>query len=155
MSMSKAGYPSIDKPWLKYYSEDALHTSVPKKTMYELLYECNKNRLNNVAIRYYGNDITFGKLFENIRLAGAAFSTYGVTTGDVVTILSLNTPETTYAIYGLNYIGAVANLLVANTAAQEIVSNLKDTNSKLFLVLDKMLDSIGEFECPIQLLHCP
>lgn len=146
------GYPSIDKPWLKYYSEDALHTSVPKKTMYELLYECNKSRLHNIAIRYYGNNITYSELFENIRLAGTAFSAYGVNAGDVVTILSLNTPETTYAIYGLNYIGAVANLLVANTTAQEIVANLKDTNSKLFLVLDKMLDSIGEFEHPIPIV---
>ena len=144
-----AGYPSIDKPWMNHYSEEALHTSVPKKTMYELLYECNKNRLDNVAIRYYGNDITYAELFENIRLAGAAFLAHGVAAGDVVTILSLNTPETTYAIYGLNYIGAVANLLIANTAAQEVVSNLKDTDSKLFLVLDKILDSIGEFDCPI------
>ena len=146
------GYPSIDKPWLNQYSEEALHTSIPKKTMYELLYERNKSRLDNVAIRYYGNDITYGKLFENIRLAAAAFSAHGVVSGDVVTILSLNTPETTYAIYGLNYIGAVANLVVANTTAPELVSNLKDTNSKLFLVLDKMLDSIGEFECPIPII---
>ena len=146
------GYPSIDKPWLNQYSEEVLYTSIPKKTMYELLYEYNKSRLDNVAIRYYGNDISYGKLFENIRLAGAAFSAYGVTAGDVVTILSLNTPETTYAIYGLNYIGAVANLLVANTSVQEIATNLKDTKSKLFLVLDKMLDGIGELECPIPII---
>lgn len=146
------GYPSIDKPWLNQYSEEVLYTSIPKKTMYELLYEYNKSRLDNVAIRYYGNDISYGKLFENIRLAGAAFSAYGVTAGDVVTILSLNTPETTYAIYGLNYIGAVANLLVANTSVQEIATNLKDTKSKLFLVLDKMLEGIGELECPIPII---
>ena len=34
--MRNTGYPSIDKPWLKYYSEEALHGEIPKCTMYEL-----------------------------------------------------------------------------------------------------------------------
>ena len=25
-----SGYPSIDKPWLKYYSEDAIDTPIPE-----------------------------------------------------------------------------------------------------------------------------
>ena len=33
------GFPSIDKPWLKYFSEEELSTPVPEKTVYELIYE--------------------------------------------------------------------------------------------------------------------
>ena len=29
------GYPSIDKPWFKYYSEDAINAPLPECTMYE------------------------------------------------------------------------------------------------------------------------
>lgn len=146
------GYPSIDKPWLKYYSEEVINTPIPQKTMYELIYDSNKHRLNNVAIRYYGNDISYGELFENIRITANAFSAQGIKAGDVVAILSLNTPETTYAIYALNYIGAIANLLVANTPSNEIATNLKETNSKLFLVLDKMLDGMEDFDCSIPII---
>lgn len=32
------GYPSIDKPWLKYYSQDEINTPIPEKTVYELIY---------------------------------------------------------------------------------------------------------------------
>lgn len=32
-----SGYPSIDKPWLKYYSEEAIHAPLPKYTIYEYL----------------------------------------------------------------------------------------------------------------------
>jgi hypothetical protein len=32
------GYPSIDKPWLKYYSEEAINTPLPECTMYEYLW---------------------------------------------------------------------------------------------------------------------
>ena len=33
------GFPSIDKPWLKYYSEEAIRTPLPQKTLYRYLYE--------------------------------------------------------------------------------------------------------------------
>ena len=31
------GYPSIDKPWLKYYSDEAITAPLPECTMYEYL----------------------------------------------------------------------------------------------------------------------
>lgn len=36
------GYPSIDKPWMKYYSEEALYGEIPKCTMYEYIFDHNK-----------------------------------------------------------------------------------------------------------------
>ena len=36
------GYPSIDKPWLKYYTEEAIYTPLPECTIYEYMYENNK-----------------------------------------------------------------------------------------------------------------
>lgn len=149
------GYPSIDKPWLKYYSEEAIHTTIPQKTMYDLIFDSNKCRLDHTAIRYYGNNISYRELFKNTGTVANAFSAHGIVAGDVVTILSLNTPETTYAIYALNRIGAVVNLLVASTSNNEIIENLKETKSKLLLVLDKMLDSLGDFMCPIPIVVLP
>ncbi len=29
------GYPSIDKPWLKFYSEDARNAIMPRRTIYQ------------------------------------------------------------------------------------------------------------------------
>lgn len=149
------GYPSVDKPWMKYYTETATHTTIPKKTMYDLIYDSNKGRLDYTALRYYGNDVSYGELFDNIATVARAFCAHGITAGDVVTILSLNTPETTYAIYALNRIGAVANLLGAGASGNEILANLKETKAKLFLVLDKMLDKLGDFDCPIPSVVLP
>ena len=30
------GYPSIDKPWLKYYSEEAINAPLPESSLYLL-----------------------------------------------------------------------------------------------------------------------
>ena len=57
--MEYTGYPSIDKPWLKYYSEVVTHTEIPKITMCEFLFKQNKDREELTAFRYYGNDISF------------------------------------------------------------------------------------------------
>ena len=53
------GYPSIDKPWLKYYSEEAIQADIPDGTVYEYLYECNRNYMEDVALVYYGKEIRY------------------------------------------------------------------------------------------------
>ena len=44
------GYPSIDKPWLKYYSEEAINAPLPTGSMYDFMCECNNERMNKPAL---------------------------------------------------------------------------------------------------------
>ena len=37
------GFPSVDKPWLKYYSEEAIWEKLPACTMYDLIYQENQD----------------------------------------------------------------------------------------------------------------
>ncbi len=60
------GYPSIDKLWTKYYSEEAKNPTFPECSLYEYLYENNKDYINDYAINYFGKKITYGKLFSMI-----------------------------------------------------------------------------------------
>lgn len=41
------GYPSIDKPWLKYYSEETINAPIPKCTVFESIYENNRHYHNS------------------------------------------------------------------------------------------------------------
>lgn len=52
------GYPSIDKPWLKYYSEEAVTAPLPECTIYEYLWKCNKNHLNDIAEDFFARMYT-------------------------------------------------------------------------------------------------
>lgn len=136
------GYPSIDKPLLKYYSEEAIDAPLPECTMYEYIWENNKDHLSDIALRYYGTKITYGKLFELIRKAASAFYALGVRKGDIVTIMSMHTPETIVCIYALNHIGAVANMVYMTLSEQEIIRTLNSTESKMICILDAVLDRI-------------
>ena len=37
------GYASIDRPWLKFYEKGVLDTSIPDKSIYQVIKENNKN----------------------------------------------------------------------------------------------------------------
>lgn len=80
--MSKAsgkltGYPSIDKPWLKYYSEEAINAPLPEGSMYEYMMSGNRDRLSDTAINYFGRKITYGQLDEQITKCAKAWNYVG------------------------------------------------------------------------------
>lgn len=109
---------------------------MPNVSMYQYVYVNNKDYLKNIALQYFGAKITYRELFENIDKAVSAFSKMGVTKGSVVTIMSMHTPEMIYCLYGLNKLGAVANLIYMTLSENEIAELIEKTNSVLFLYLD-------------------
>ena len=134
------GYPSIDKPWLKYYSEEAINAKLPECTIYEYLWENNKAHLNDVALIYFGKKITYKTLFENIEKTTSAFVSLGIEKGDIVTIQSLSLPQVIYMIYALSKLGAIANLIYATNTPKEVIENLTETKSKLYVCMDSIFE---------------
>lgn len=67
------GYPSIDKPWLKYYSEEAVNAPLPKGTIYEYMWENNRDYPNDTALIYFGRKISYHMLFDEIEKVMKAF----------------------------------------------------------------------------------
>lgn len=137
------GYPSMDKPWLKYYSEEAINNPLPKCTLFEYVFENNIGHLDNIALEYFGQKITYRLLFDSIKQFAKAFAAEGIKKGDVVTVMSLITPETIYCIYALNYIGAVANMVYLSLSEDEIVSTVEQTGSKMLIALDVVREKVA------------
>ena len=138
------GYPSIDKPWLKYYDEEAIMSDLSRVSVYDLMKYNNKANLFNNALNYFGRRITYFELLENIDKAQKAFTKLGIKEGDVVSFSMPNIPETIYAFYALNKLGAVANMIDLRTNASRIQSYINDVDSKLLITVDAVLDKINE-----------
>lgn len=133
---TSTGYPSVDKPWLKYYSEEALAAPLPRCTVYDLLWENNKNHNEDIALNYYGRKFTYGQLFERIEQTAKAFSALGVKAGDVVMICTVNTPEMVFAFYALNRLGAISNMVDPRTNIDSLREYIKESASKVILTVD-------------------
>ena len=130
------GYPSIDKPWLKYYTEKAINTPMPECTIYESLYENNKNYPDDVALEYMGSKIIYGKMFAHINDCVKSLTALGVKTDDIVTIALPSIPEALYLVYALNKIGAVANMIHPLAGENEIVHYLNEVNSDVAVLFE-------------------
>lgn len=130
------GYPSIDKPWLKYYTEEAINAKLPECTMYELLWQSNKDYLENTALNYYGRKFTYSQLFDGIEKAAKAFSALGVKKGEVVIICTVNTPEMVYALYALNRLGAIANMVDPRTNVDGIREYILESDARFVMTVD-------------------
>ena len=130
------GYASVDKPWLKSYSAEVITKLPPNKKIYEFLYDNNINNMNIVAINYFGKKITYGKLFENIEHAMKGFWKLGIRKGDTVTICMPTLPESIYALYALNRIGAVCNLIDPRINVEQIQDSINKTSSKYAIIID-------------------
>lgn len=100
------GYPSIDKPWRKYYSKEALQEKLPVGSMYDYVFQKNKECLNDIALVYYGEKIRYKRLFKEIDRCASGFWHLGIRTGDIVSIQSISILQLVIVIYALNKIGA-------------------------------------------------
>lgn len=89
----RSEYPSVNKPWLKYYREESVNSQMPSGNMYNYIFQNNKMHLNDTALVYFGKKISCGKLFQLIDRAAEAFQAISVKAGDVVSFVSITTPD--------------------------------------------------------------
>lgn len=103
------GYPSIDKPWLKYYkanaNEDALST--PKdKTLYRYYVENVFVNPNMPVIKYFNTRFTTKQFLGLIEIWARAFRMVGVEEDEMVPVFGTWCPEIAAIFFALNAIGA-------------------------------------------------
>lgn len=138
------GYPSIDKPWLKYYSEEAINAPLPECTIYEYLWENNKDHLDDIALVYFGRKITYKELFENIDKVAKSFYAIGVKQGDIVAMCITNTPESVYCFYAVNKLGAISNMIDLRLSAPELLALLNELDNKFLVLLNTCYKNTSE-----------
>lgn len=129
------GYPSIDKPWKKWYKNDA-ETLWSTYNMYDEIWKNNKDHLDDIALHYFGNKITYRKFFLMIQTAENKFNTLGIQKGETVGFLSVMTPEIIVSFYALNRMGVTLSLMDPRTATENLAKYIQKANVKYLFVQD-------------------
>lgn len=130
------GKPSVDKPWMQYYTEEQQNLELPNKTIYRYMKDNSRSYLDKTAINYFGVKITYQKLLNKIDEVARALKTYGIKNGDVVTICIPNIPEAAYLFYALNKIGAIVNFVHPLSKQKNFEHYLEDVHSDILFVFD-------------------
>lgn len=124
--------------WNKYYDKKAMNFDVPNISIYQYIKEksLNNKYKDNIAIEYYGTKITYQEFYRRIDSIAKSFRSQGIRRGDVVTVLSANTPEAVMSFYALNKIGAVANMIHPLSGENEIKEALQRYSTVMLVAMD-------------------
>ena len=125
------------KPWYNLY-ETGVKPSLnyPSGSMYDSFIECADKYPNVYAYKYFGKKVKFKKFKKQVNICARALKSLGVKENDIVTICMPNTPEAVIFFYGLNAIGAIANMIHPLSSEKEIEFYLNKGQSTYILTLD-------------------
>ena len=138
---------------MKYFTEEDKKAIFPRMKVYSYFKEVNKNRLHDTALYYYGTKITVKKMIEHIDRVADAFDSIGVKKGDTVSIVSASTPESIYAFYALNKIGATMNAIDPRLDKKSVARMIKNSGSKVLLVIDAAFPLVAAVKSEINQEH--
>ncbi len=132
------GYPSIDKPWLKHYTEEWTKDLIPQKTVYRNIYDSNIAHKNDIAIIFNGFKTSYAKMFDMTEKYAKALKANGVGKGDCVSMCLSYTPEALCLVLACSKIGALANFINPLFTTEQKVARLNEAESKVTIILDAM-----------------
>lgn len=140
----RTGYVSIDKPQYKYYREKPIREFDMNQTLYQQVFNSNKDNMDYNSIGYFGNYWTFENLKKEVDKAAIAYLKMGVKKGDVVAIAMINTPEVAINLLALNKIGALSKWLDVRASSDELEKYLTEHNCEVMVSLDLIAPKLGE-----------
>ena len=136
MTTQNPVYASQAKPWLKYYDQKFIDQTLPALSAFEYVCQRSKNHLNDTALEYYGRKFTYADLIVNVKKTAAALRGAGVKKGDIVTVVSIMTPEIIALFYAADMIGATLNLVDPRYSVEGIREYIEEVDSHLLVCLN-------------------
>ena len=133
-------YASTARPWLKYYAQKYIDQTLPTCSAFDYVCQQNKNRLGEAALNYYGRKFTYADFIVNVKKTAAALRGVGVKKGDIITVVSVMTPEVIYAFYAADLIGATLNLVDPRYSVEGIRDYIEEVDSHLLICLNVVYD---------------
>lgn len=118
---------------------------ISKMNAVDLLYNCNKEYMDSVAISYSADlsienlnkqplekQITYRELFKNVMKTYHALKRLGVKKGDIISYCSITTPELIYTAYASVLLGSVFDSVDVRFKSEQFIEHFKNEKSKLF-----------------------
>lgn len=133
-------YASQTKPWLSFYDPKFVGQETPACSAFEYICQQNKGHLTDVALNYYGNQITYASFMVNVKKTAAAFRALGLRKGDIATVVSPMLPEVIYAFYAADMLGATLNLVDPRYSAEGIHEYIEEVDSRLLICVNVVYD---------------
>lgn len=145
-SKKLTGYPSIDKPWLKYYDEGADKKPIPEKTLYEALVDNNKDNLDNIAFICADRDnqeITYREFIDKVDDICKALIALGVKEGDEIITTFKNSVEGIALVFAKSRLGIKTHFIDPSNSPEAKNAMISAIDAKYYFIEEEFLNSVG------------
>lgn len=109
-------------------------------TWYEYLKYRNINNMNDVALFYRGNKISFNELFDRADCIANALFNSGLKMGDEIGVCVTNSPELVYIILAANKLGLKVNCFGANFNHEYLTTIIDSLDKKIIFISDDVYE---------------
>ena len=131
------GYPSVDRPWLKYYSEEQKNAIPPEPmTIYACLRQMAESYGAKTAIRFDGMPISYDELFAQIDRTADALLSAGIGEDDIVLADLPTIPQEIYLLYACSKIGACISYALPMSSPQRLCASANTFSSPILFTCD-------------------
>ena len=124
-------------PWAPFMGEVPMHLDYFQGTMFEAVEKVAREHPDFTAFTFMGKATSYRTLIEETERCARALRAVGVKEGDKLTIAMPNCPQAIYMFYGVNRVGAIANMIHPLSAEKEIEFYLNVSDSKIAITLDQ------------------
>lgn len=144
------GYPSIDKPHLKFYLKKPVREIDEDQSLYDLVFKSNQNNMTAPALKYLGKEFTFDSLKEKTDLVAKAFQKEGLKRGDVVLVGLSNCPEAVFILLALNRLGCISKWFDIRAGEKDIEDYIEESRCKIAVVLDMLVPKVESINSDLE-----
>ncbi|MEW5785902.1 MAG: long-chain fatty acid--CoA ligase [Bacillota bacterium] len=129
-----------DQLWLKNYPV-RWNLDYPVISLYDYMKKTTTQYPDLVALVFFGNEITYREMQENIDRIAGALADMGVQKGDRVALMLPNCPQYVYTYYACMKLGAVVVQMNPLYTPKEVEFILNDSGAQIFFGVDAVFAS--------------
>ena len=124
-------------PWEPWMGSVPMHLDYFQGTMFEAVEKIARQYPENIAFDFMGRPTAYPEMIREIERCARALKALDIREGDKVTIAMPNCPQAVFLFYGVNRIGAIANMIHPLSAEKEIEFYLNVSESETAITLNQ------------------
>ena len=124
-------------PWEPWMGEVPMHLDYFQGSMFDAVKKIAEQYPQNTAFTFMGRPTLYPDMIRQIEQCARALKALGIRENDKVTIAMPNCPQAIALFYGVNRIGAIANMIHPLSAEKEIEFYLNVSESETAITLNQ------------------
>ncbi len=133
-------FPSEERIWMQYYPEGADRKDVPQCTIYQYIYDKNKDHMNQVALELWGQKITYRDLFRNVDICAEMLLKYGIVEDNNALVCMPAIPQVIELLLAASKMGSQIDDIAPTFSKEHLLQVMNECHSKVLFLFEDFYD---------------